>query len=155
MHAKARWMQPRHLPEILRIERACFESPWDEEDFYWYLRRKSVVGMIVEIDDQIVGYMVYSKSKSRIELHNIAVEPTHRREGIGKMLIDKPLSKLRTVEAVVRETNLAAQLFLRSMGFKAVTVLRKHHGEEDAYLMTCRTGYQLVNRISQFSKVEQ
>jgi ribosomal-protein-alanine N-acetyltransferase len=40
----------------------------------------------------------------------------------------------------VRETNLDAQLFFRSMGFKAITVLHEFYEDtpEDAYLMQFR-----------------
>jgi ribosomal-protein-alanine N-acetyltransferase len=40
----------------------------------------------------------------------------------------------------VRETNLAAQLFFKSMGFKAITVLHEFYEDtpEDAYLMQFR-----------------
>jgi ribosomal-protein-alanine N-acetyltransferase len=40
----------------------------------------------------------------------------------------------------VRETNLAAQLFFRSAGFRAVSVLRAFYEDspEDAYLMQYR-----------------
>ena len=40
----------------------------------------------------------------------------------------------------VRETNLAAQVFFRSMGFRAVSVLRDFYDDttEDAYLMQYR-----------------
>jgi ribosomal-protein-alanine N-acetyltransferase len=40
----------------------------------------------------------------------------------------------------VRETNLSAQLFFRSLGFRAVSVLRDFYEDttEDAYLMQYR-----------------
>ena len=40
----------------------------------------------------------------------------------------------------MRETNLAAQLFFRSSGFRAVSVLREFYEDtpEDAYLMQYR-----------------
>jgi len=42
----------------------------------------------------------------------------------------------------VRETNLPAQLFFRSQGFRATEVLREHYEDtrEDAYLMQYRYG---------------
>jgi len=40
----------------------------------------------------------------------------------------------------VRETNLAAQLFFKNQGFRAVTVLRDYYDDtpEDAYIMQFR-----------------
>jgi ribosomal-protein-alanine N-acetyltransferase len=60
-------------------------------------------------------------------------------------MVEKLVGKLsyqrRTrVMLEVRETNLAAQLFFRSMGFKAITVLHEFYEDtpEDAYLMQFR-----------------
>ena len=58
----------------------------------------------------------------------------------------------------VRETNLAAQLFYQSQGFRAVRVLRNHYADsaEDAYVMQYRLDAEIpessmpVNRIAQF-----
>jgi ribosomal-protein-alanine N-acetyltransferase len=61
----------------------------------------------------------------------------------------------------VRETNLTAQLFFRSQGFKAVRVLRSYYEDsgEDAFLMQYRladdTGEDVddaVNRIAQYEE---
>ena len=40
-----------------------------------------------------------------------------------------------SLEAAVPEDNLPMQLLLRSVGYKAVRVLRGFHGDEAAYLM--------------------
>jgi ribosomal-protein-alanine N-acetyltransferase len=59
---------------------------------------------------------------------------------LGK-LIAKLSSQRRTrILLEVRETNLAAQLFFRKVGFRAVSVLRDFYEDttEDAYLMQYR-----------------
>ena len=56
-------------------------------------------------------------------------------------LIGKLSSQRRSrITLEVRETNLAAQLFFRSAGFRAVSVLRAFYEDtpEDAYLMQYR-----------------
>ena len=57
-------------------------------------------------------------------------------------MVNKLVSKLshqrRTrIELEVRETNLAAQIFFRTLGFWAVSVLREFYEDtpEDAYIM--------------------
>ena len=73
---------------------------------------------------------------------NFAVMRSHRRLGIGTQMMNKLVGKLspeRRARIVleVRETNLAAQLFFRSRGFRAVSVLKDFYQDstEDAYLM--------------------
>ncbi len=56
-------------------------------------------------------------------------------------LIGKLSRQRRTrITLEVRETNLAAQLFFRTQGFRAVNVLRNYYEDtpEDAYLMQYR-----------------
>jgi ribosomal protein S18 acetylase RimI-like enzyme len=74
-----------------------------------------------------------------IDLLNIAVAPELHRQGIGRTMLHKLDQKIEReggrVRAVVPETNLAAQLFLRQGGYRALRVFRRCFEDEDAYLM--------------------
>jgi ribosomal protein S18 acetylase RimI-like enzyme len=75
-----------------------------------------------------------------VDLIQLYVSPDWRRRGIGRALVTRfdprPNGQSAcTIEAAVPETNLAIQLLLRSVGYKATRVLRGFHGEEDAFLM--------------------
>ena len=137
-----RWMIRRDMPEVLEIEKESFEFPWSEEDFIRCLRQRNCIGMIAELDDRVVGFMIYELHKSRLHVLNFAVSPEGRRRGVGAQMNQKLVSKLsagrRTrITLQVRETNLPAQLFFRECGYKAVSVLRAYYEDtpEDAYLM--------------------
>jgi ribosomal-protein-alanine N-acetyltransferase len=77
-------------------------------------------------------------------------------------LISKLSSHRRTrITLEVRETNLAAQLFFRTQGFRAVRVLRSYYEDsgEDAFLMQYHLGGDgteygddAVNRIAQYEE---
>ena len=140
-----RWMIRRDMPEVLEIENASFEFPWFEEDFIRCLRQRNCIGMVAEYDEHVVGFMIYELHKSRLHILNFAVHPDFRRSVVGGQMVAKLISKLshqrRTrISLEVRETNLAAQLFFRSQGFRATTVLRDFYDDttEDAYLMEYR-----------------
>ncbi|RMF44408.1 MAG: ribosomal-protein-alanine N-acetyltransferase [Planctomycetota bacterium] len=140
-----RWMIRRDMPSVLSIEEASFEFPWSEEDFVHCLRQRHCIGMVAEIDDRVVGFMVYELHKNRLHLLNFAVAPDMRRRGVGQAMVEKLVSKLsmdrrNRILLEVRETNLAAQLFFRSAGFRAISVLRDFYEDttEDAYLMQYR-----------------
>ncbi|MCE9544499.1 MAG: ribosomal protein S18-alanine N-acetyltransferase [Planctomycetia bacterium] len=132
----------RDMPEVLEIERTAFEFPWFEEDFVRCLRQRNCIGMVAEHDERVVGFMIYELHKTRLHILNLAVAPTFRRHCIGGQMVAKLLSKLshqrrNRVVLEVRETNLAAQLFFRQSGFRAVSVLRSYYEDtpEDAYVM--------------------
>ena len=140
-----RWMIRRDMPEVLEIEKQSFEFPWSEEDFIRCLRQRNCIGMVAEYDERVVGSMIYELHKTRLHILNFSVHDDHRRRGVGKAMVDKLISKLsfqrrNRILLEIRETNLAAQLFFRDAGFRAVSVLRDFYDDttEDAYLMQYR-----------------
>ena len=140
-----RWMIRRDMPEVLTIEREAFEFPWSDEDFTRCLRQRNCIGMVAEIADSIVAFMIYELHRSRLHILNFAVLRSHRRLGIGTQMLHKLVAKLaperrNRIGLEVRETNLPAQLFFRSAGFRATSVLKDFYQDttEDAYLMEFR-----------------
>jgi ribosomal-protein-alanine N-acetyltransferase len=137
-----RWMIRRDMPEVLNAEQEAFEFPWSEEDFTRCLRQRNCIGMVAEMADSVVAFMIYELHRTKLHVLNFAVLRSHRRLGIGTRMMEKLIGKLTPdrrgrVVLEVRETNLPAQLFFRSLGFRATTVLRDFYQDstEDAYLM--------------------
>ena len=140
-----RWMIRRDMPSVLAIEKNCFEFAWNEDDFIRCLRQRNCIGMVAEKDDEIVGFMIYELHKNRLHILNFAVHGDHRRTGVGESMCSKLFGKLsherrNRIMLEVRETNLEAQLFFKSLGFRAISVLRDFYDDtvEDAYLMQYR-----------------
>lgn len=146
MH-NVRWLIRKDLPEVLEIEKLSFEFPWTEEEFKKCLGRRECIGMVVELDEAVAGYMIYELHKTRLHVLNLAVHPDVRRQGIGSRMVDKLIGKLsfqrrNRMLLEVRETNLHAQLFLKKHGFRAIEILKSFYEDstEDAYLMQFRVG---------------
>ena len=158
-----RWMIRRDMPEVLQTEQESFEYAWTEEDFLRCLRQRNCIGMVAEQGERVLGFMIYELHKSKLHILNFAVHPVCRRGGVGGQMVTKLIGKLSShrrtrITLEVRETNLAAQLFYQSQGFRAVRVLRGHYADsaEDAYVMQYRLDAEIpelgmpVNRIAQF-----
>lgn len=170
LKVQIRWLIRRDMAEVLEIERASFEFAWTEEDFLCCLRQRNCIGMVAEAAGEIVGFMIYELHKDRLRILNFAVGTTVRRQGVGgqmvRRLIDK-LSQQRRKEIVldVRESNLAAQLFFKSQGFKATGVLRNYYEDtaEDAYSMQyllnpqddIYSPFSPKNRISEYDPAKE
>lgn len=140
-----RWMIRRDMADALEIETDGFEFPWSEDDFIRCLRQRNCIGMVAEQEDRVVGFMIYELHKTRLHLLNLAVSKEYRRRGVGAQMLAKLTAKLSTQRRTrilleVRETNLPAQVFFRTQGFRAVSVLRDFYDDttEDAYLMQYR-----------------
>ena len=137
-----RWMIRRDMREVLDVEREAFEFPWSDEDFTRCLRQRNCIGMVAESGDSVVAFMIYELHRSRLHVLNFAVARSHRRLGIGTRMMEKLAGKLSPerrsrIVLEVRETNLPAQLFFRSLSFRAISVLKDFYQDttEDAYLM--------------------
>lgn len=160
-----RWLIRRDMPEVMAIEQESFEYAWTEDEFLCILRQRNCIGMVAELDHEIVGFMIYELHKSNLHVLNFAVADRHRRQGIGTRMVQRLVDKLssqrrKEILLEVRERNVDAQLFFKCREFFAVTVLRNHYDDtqEDAYIMR----YQLqdeaipmiagstVNRISSY-----
>jgi ribosomal-protein-alanine N-acetyltransferase len=137
-----RWMIRRDMPEVLQIEETSYDYPWTEEDFLRCLRQRNCIGMVAELGEKVVGFMIYELHKTRLHILNFSVAAGVRHRSVGTQMIDKLVGKLSSqrrteISLEVRETNLGAQLFFRKAGFKATNVLRDFYDDstEDAYVM--------------------
>ena len=137
-----RWMTRRDIGAVLAIENAVSDHPWCEEDFLRELRQRNVIGMVAEDGDTIVGFMVYELHRRKIQIAAFAACPKFWRRGVGSQMVAKLVGKLsqerrNTLSLFIRETNLAGQLFFRSLGFLATKVVRGHYDDtnEAAYAM--------------------
>jgi ribosomal-protein-alanine N-acetyltransferase len=137
-----RWMIRRDMAEVLEIEQEAFEFPWSDEDFTRCMRQRNCIGMVAEMADSVVAFMIYELHRSRLHVLNFAVRRSHRRLGIGAQMMEKLVGKLtperrNRIVLEVRERNLPAQLFFRTLGYRAISVLKDFYQDttEDAYLM--------------------
>ena len=159
-----RWMIRRDMPEVLGIEGGSFEFPWSEDDFIRCLRQRNCIGMVAEYDERVVGFMIYELHKNQLHVLNFAVRPDVRRRGVGRQMVSKLVGKLsqqrrNRILLETRETNLAAQVFFRNLGFMATSVLRDYYDDttEDAYVMQFRyreeeaVPLDAVNRITRLA----
>ena len=129
LRVQLRWMIRRDMAEVLEIEQEAFEYPWSDEDFTRCLRQRNCIGMVAEAGDSVVAFMIYELHRTRLHVLNFAVRRSHRRFGVGRQMMEKLSTKLSAerrdrILLEVRERNLPAQLFFRSLGYRAISVLK-------------------------------
>lgn len=128
----------KDLPEILTIENACYEDPWTKDEFIRVWKNTSCMGYVaLNKTGSIVGYMIYELCPTHLQLLNLTVMSIYHREHVGRQLVQMMISKLtyqrrKQITVYVKESNLAAQLFFKSLGFKAISILTEN--SEDFYL---------------------
>ena len=78
--------------------------------------------MVAVSDGTVAGFLVWRPlAEGECEVLNLAVAPQFRRQGIARELLN-PLLNLRDTDVFleVRESNQAARIFYKSMGFQEV-----------------------------------
>ncbi len=136
-------MGPADLEEVLFIERASFTMPWSRGAFLYEIEQNRVARChVVRDDGRLVGYICVWEVADEIHITNIAVHPTTRRRGIGRMLLGAVLDDarkraLRMVVLEVRPSNVEARGLYESFGFQVVGRRRGYYYDtgEDALVM--------------------
>ena len=151
-----RWLASiRDLESVRRIETASFEFPWTDEDFICCLREPKCTGVVAtDPDNRVVGFMLYlNRPWTTLHVLNLAVDPACRHRLVGTQMIGSLKQALHIVHGEeivteVRESNLAAQLFLQRCGFESTDVRKSYYDDtpEDAYVFRWRSVCHSVPR---------
>lgn len=130
---------PGDVPALLRIQCSSREAAQWSEDAYRALGRGSENAWVAEGNGAITGFLIARVAAAEMEILNLAVDPTLRRQGIGAALLCAALLWAAKEGALrvfleVRLSNVAAQKFYGAYGFSLAGARRNyyHTPDEDA-----------------------
>ena len=139
---KIREMQIDDLDQVVEIENACFAVPWTETGFFSFLIREDALFLVAEEKGTILGFCGVLMVLDEGDITNVAVNPEHRRSGIGSQLVEGLIREteargVKTLHLEVRQSNNAAISLYRSHGFEDNGVRKGYYESptEDALLM--------------------
>lgn len=94
--------------------------------------------LLYEINNKIVGVIVYSVIYDRAELIDIIIVEEYRNRGYAKKLLEYMIYDCKDCDNITLEVNVnnknAISLY-EKCGFKVVSIRKKYYGNDDAYLM--------------------
>ncbi|MBN2491514.1 MAG: GNAT family N-acetyltransferase [Planctomycetes bacterium] len=132
------------LKAIARIEEACYNNPWSQDQLEAMLIQPDLEGWGLYLGRRIRAYALLRFRTRHAFLETLTVHPRARRRGHGmalmQVLIDRAAQRgSRCIVTEVHETNLPAQLFYQRTGFEMVKVLHRYFDDgADAYLFSAR-----------------
>ena len=133
------------VAEIVKIEQACFSTPWTEQGISESIENENTHLYIALADGTVAGYMGVQIFSGEGYVTNVATLPEYRRKGIAKALIERVLqNEMDFLTLEVRESNAPAIALYESVGFERVGV-RPHfyrNPDENAVLMTIELSEQ-------------
>lgn len=136
-------MRREDLRHVYAIEKASYPFPWTQGVFADCLR----VGYccrVADVDRGIGGYAIISAAAGEAHLLNLAVAPSMRSQGVGRLLLDAALVEARLLRAQrifleVRPSNERAVDLYRLNGFRVIGKRPGYYpadgGREDAMVL--------------------
>lgn len=141
-----REMKKDDLDDVLGIEKCSFPSPWTRRMFEDTMDSPVTTNLVLEINDEIIGYIMFYSVEDEAHIMNLAIHPDFREKGYASELINHMLLYVRARGAVViflevRESNIKAQRLYARFGFKIIGKRKGYYTEtnEDALVMHLST----------------
>lgn len=138
-------MQAHHLPQVLAVERAANAHPWSEANLRDSLQA-GYPGWVLLEGEQVIGYAILMIAVGEAQVLNIVVSPERRREGLGRVLMERMIEAAKTAQCElmlleVRRSNTAAIALYRAYGFAQIGLRRNYYRSddgvgEDAFVLT-------------------
>ena len=121
---RIREVKPGDMQAVLEIEYRCFPDPYPLSLLDQLYRSYPNGFIVVELNGEVVGYAIGTMRWGGVgHVLAIAVDPPYRRRGIGSMLMENLLGRLRAggakkIRLEVRKSNLDAKQFYLALGFR-------------------------------------
>ncbi len=130
------------IPEVLRIERLSFTTPWSRISFLEEIHAINSIAIVAQFKDIIIGYACARYFLDECHLLNLAVHPDYRRLGVASSLLEDLFDRLKDKGCIyfyleVRISNYSSRKLYEKFGFKTVGIRKKYYlcPIEDAVIM--------------------
>jgi len=137
--------EDKDLPIIHTMEESIFSMAYSEDTLRSTLNSSSEEIYVAVYQEEIAGYIIFSKVFDEAELIKIAVNTLYRNKGIGALLMEKMIEKAGD-EAVyfleVRSSNQSAIRLYEKYGFAEAGLRKNYYKDptEDALIMNRNKG---------------
>ena len=131
-----------HVAQVAHLEGSCFADPWSERSIATELDNPLSLWLVAINEDRVVGYVGSQTVLDASDMMNIAVDPSHRREGIAEALVAALIEGLlqrgsHSLTLEVRSSNEPAKALYEKLGFCQVGCRKNYYRnpKEDAWIM--------------------
>lgn len=144
MSINIRLMNENDVDDVLEIEKKSFSTPWSKEAFEMEMNNKLANYVVIEVDDNIIGYGGIWLIIDEGHITNVAIDPHYRGKGYSnhlvKGIIDLCLdNNIDRMTLEVRKSNVVAQNLYKKFGFEECGIRPGYYADtkEDAIIMWC------------------
>lgn len=96
--------------------------------------------LVYELDNNIIGFIIYSIIYDRAEIIDILIDNNYRNKGYGDELLKNGIedclnNNCKNITLEVKESNESAINLYKKNNFKVIAKRKNYYKNEDAYLM--------------------
>ena len=125
----------------------CLESKqpraaqWNSAAWQTELADRSAYILCAQDEEEVVGFIALRLAAGVCEILNVAVAPSHNRQGVGQALLHQAVKWVKNqggeqITLEVGATNMPALGLYQKMGFKQVGIRKNfYNGSEDALIL--------------------
>ena len=144
---KIRQFDRRDLPFIIAIQTRNPEAArWTEDDYGRLASEPFGLVLVAELETteptKLLGFAAFRRLIDEAELLNMAIDPNHHHQGVGKALLEEAQKRLlllgtKRVFLEVRQSNTPALGLYYSVGFGLYSQRKDYYRDppEDAYVL--------------------
>ena len=144
-------MRESDLDQVLVLERESFPTPWTRDGFLTAIKTDFGRGWVVLERERtrrtIAGYLCCWARGGSLQVVNICVAPSRRRQGLGRLLMQVAISwagmrKIKSLSLEVRPGNAPAINLYQGLGFTQTGSQAGYYSDtgEEALLYELRLG---------------
>ena len=137
----------QNVCQIAAVEAACFGAEaWSESLIQSEFASTLSTFVAYIVSNTVVGYVSFRAVLDEMQVGNVAVLPSYRRQGIARQLVQHAMALAKSkgcavAELEVNTANVSAVALYQSCGFSVVSTRKNYYPKssypsKDAYLMT-------------------
>lgn len=142
LSVRVRRFRAEDAEAIGRLEAQCFTMPWSAKAFRELTLDAQSVGLVAEMDDQIVGFCSVTNVSGEGDVNNVAVAPEFQGRGIATSMLKELIRQgemlgITDFTLEVRAGNAAAIHLYEKLGFVSEGIRPRFYEKptEDAEIM--------------------
>ena len=135
-------MTAAQVSQVAALEKCCFADPWSENSVASELENPLSLWLVAMDGERLAGYVGSQTVLGESDMMNVAVDGAYRRQGIGKLLIEALVERLKAREShcltlEVRDSNTPARNLYASLGFSEIGRRKNYYRNprEDALIL--------------------
>ncbi|MBR1413815.1 MAG: GNAT family N-acetyltransferase [Bacilli bacterium] len=127
------------VEDVIRLGNCLYDNFENIYDVKGLLNDEYTKVFVYEKDDEIVGFLMFTKIYETIDILAIVVDENYRNLNIATCLIDYMISEynddLKMITLEVVTDNIPAIKLYEKFGFEIVNIRKKYFNGKDSYLM--------------------